>query len=612
MRPIHPLRLLLGALLLTVTTSCLQAQAPPAAPIQVDPPAPANTAWRFQTRPGEFRGSWVHWEDYVSPAAIEATVAKAKRAGLNVLLPLANYPHQAMWRSAMLPTNPNVPEGFDPLRALVVAAHDAGLQVHPYLVTLHGGLNKHPGLDPEWFVVDRQGRRVDNWLNPAHPGVREFWTKIFLEVVQTGVDGISYDYIRHEYNSDYDYSDFTRRRFMEEQGYDPLVGRDTSGTTSGMRLLRNAWHQGAGAAALTETRTFLDLAGYHPTPVEAANLSQLSRRTVLVAGNLYADHLSAAVANELARFVRSGGALVILDGPSAARLSPQFAEAVGLSGASTGAAGPISVIPGDPADELWAELPASLEVAEGTCYPAAELAGATALAQMADGRPAVAWQTYGLGTVVTINYRIYAGATGRDRGQQQLLANIVDWLTERHELVNTAKATVRPEVPMTWSEWRTAQVTEMVRQISTAVRAARPEIIVSAAGGTRRSDVTGLHRDGLDWLRKGYVDFLCAMAYQRELPAFQKRLTEELAPLAGTGLDDRLYAGVASFWLEARPQQVVAQVEAARAAGLRGVCFFAFENINQAAIDGLRAGPFAQDAPVPFTMVPPAGALPGR
>jgi uncharacterized lipoprotein YddW (UPF0748 family) len=333
----------------------------------------------------EFRGSWVHWEDYRSPEAIARTVARARRAGLNVLLPLANYPHQAMWRGAVLPVNPQVAPGFDPLRELVRQGHRAGLQIHPYLVMLNAGLSKPPGTDPAWYVLDTKGQRVGGWLNAAHPGVREYLTGLVADLAATGVDGIQYDYMRHEYNTDYDYSDFTRNLFLAEHGFDPLG-------------------------------------------------------------------------------LRQGGL-------------------------------------------------GSAEV---------------------------------------------------------------------------------------WDQWRTAQVTELARRCSLAARRVNPELVLSAAGGTQRDDLAAVRRDGRTWLQRGIVDFVCPMAYLTDEEAFRRRLQRELEPLEDPRLRQVVFSGLGFYKFPDQPQRLVRQVQIARAAGLRGMCVFAFEHLSEAAITQLAAGPFQQPARVPW------------
>jgi uncharacterized lipoprotein YddW (UPF0748 family) len=352
---------------------------------------PGTPRLRFAPAPGEFRGAWLHWQDFRSADAIARTVARARAIGLNVLLPLANYPDQAMWQSRLLPLNHDVAPGFDPLRELVRQAHAAGIQVHPYLIMLNGGLTKHPSIQPDWYAVRRDGQRADGWLNPSHPGVRRFLSALAADLAQTGADGVMYDYIRWDSGGDYDYSEATRRACQAETGIDPLT------------------------------------------------------------------------------------------------------------------------ITGAPAD----------------------------------------------------------------------------WPRRR-----------------AWNAWRVAQVTELVRQCSAAARAVRPDIIISTSGGTRREDLDDVHRDARTWLDRGYVDFVCPMAYTTDNEIFRQRLRTELEPVADPRLRQTIFAGIAAYKLESDAEKVIQQVQIARDSGLRGECLFAFECLTETMVAKLAAGPFRRPARVPWTLRP--------
>lgn len=561
------------------------------------------TSWRFEPAPGEFRGAWLHWQDYRSPQAIARTVARARNAGLNVLLPLANYPHQAMWQSALVPLNPNVATGFDPIRELVRQAHAAGIQIHPYLVMLHGGLTKHPAFQADWYARDAAGRTVSNWLDPSCPEVREFLSGLVCELALAGVDGVHYDYIRHEYDSDYGYGEATRRRFLAEHGFDPLALRQPGGGGSGMRVLRTAWHRGTGQRHFAAQQAFLSRAGYRPAPVEEDNLPALRRDTLLVCGNLYDSSLKPGTVDALLAFVSGGGAAIVLDGPIAVGGSRRLAEAVGIEGRAT-------------FDETEAEihlLGSTHPIAAGVGQvlrtrargnPCPRVADAEVVAVFADGTPAVTTRAYGRGAFVVFNFNCYESDAAYDPGILRLFANAVEWLCDERGIVNGARVgAVPPNAQAIWDQWRVEQVSGLVREITAAARAVRPDLVLSAAGGTQRSDIRRVRRDGLSWLRRGDVYFLCPMAYTSDNDLFRRRLDDELAPVDEPRYRQVIFAGIGAYKMKSAPERVAQQVQIARAKGLRGVCFFAFEDLTDAMIAGLRTGPFAAPAPVPWRMV---------
>ncbi|NUQ00723.1 MAG: family 10 glycosylhydrolase, partial [Armatimonadetes bacterium] len=547
---------------------------------------------------GEFRGAWLHWQDYVSPQAIARTVQRARRARLNVLLPLANYPDQAMWQSRLIPVNGAVRPGFDPLCELVAQAHAAGLQIHPYLLMLNGGLTRHPAIKPDWYAVDARGRRVGGWLNPSHPEVREFLCGLVAEVAATGVDGIHYDYIRHEDGADYDYSDLSRQKFHAEHGFDPLALRDGTGGT-GMRLLKTDFHLSSGAGYLAQQQAFLSNAGFRPDTVLEANLAKLRRDTVLVAGNLYSGRVRGETIDAMMRFAEGGGVVVILDGPEITTYSQRFTAAVGLGGKGYFGDRLARLTVLDAPEGLTEGLPRQLEfTARGNACP--NLGEATLLALFDDGTPAITLKSHGLGWFLVFNFHCYQGQAADDPSLVQLFAGLVDRLAERAGIVNTARLSGRL-MPATWDRWRLEQVSSLVRQMTATARQVRPDIITSAAGGTQREDLTRFRRDGLSWLRANHVQFLCPMAYTTDNTLFARRLEAELRPVDDPALRRMIFAGIGVYKSPGSVRKWLQQIQIARSKGLRGVCFFAFEDLSDALINALAAGPFSSPAAVPWS-----------
>ncbi|HID00431.1 MAG TPA: hypothetical protein EYP05_03725 [Piscirickettsiaceae bacterium] len=551
--------------------------------------------------PGEFRGAWVHWRDYVSPAAIQRTIAKAKRARLNVLLPLANYPDNLMYRSTLLPLNRQVAPGFDPLPALVQAAHAAGIEVHPYFVLCQAGLTKIARNHPDWWVQDAEGRANPNWIDPAKPAVREFLTRLVTDVVRTGVDGVHFDYIRYAEEPQYCYDPYCRAKFAQEYGIDPLELVKPGGAKAGLYLLRTEFQRREGAYLFRALQRFLRGVGLRPTIIGPRQVRSLSSRSVLLAGNLYQRRVPGWVVDDLINFAARGGGVIILDGPEIVRISRRLAQAIGL----------------DEATYLWPRqtvlYPLGFHpVTQGVeafstrvrGNPCARATTAIVLVRLAGGMPAVTWQPFREGDFLVFNFHCYEGESGRNSAVQRLLANAVDWLRRKRGIrgFSTLSAAERQRLRRAWDEWRCRQVTELVAQMSAALRSLRPDLIVSAAGGTQEADKRTLFRDGKTWLEWGLVTYLCPMAYTRDNRVFQRRLARELEPLPPQ-YRWRLYAGIGVYKMTRIPQRAIEQVWLARRVGLRGVCFFSFEYLTEGMVRRLRQGPFRQEVPVPWRIV---------
>ncbi|MCC7491907.1 MAG: family 10 glycosylhydrolase [Fimbriimonadaceae bacterium] len=585
-----------------VQSSSAVRPAPPVAALLPAVTLPRPTGYRLVAAPGEFRGAWLHWQDYVSAGAIARTIQRARRARLNALLALANYPHQAMWQSQTIPVNPAVAPGFDPLRELARQAHAARIQVHPYLVMLHGGLTRHPGLQPDWFALDAQGRRVGGWLNPAHPGVREFLAALVSEVAATGVDGVHYDYIRHEYDTDYDYSELSRRRFQEEHGFDPLLlktGGQTGG--SGMRLLQTSFHTGSGSGYFREVQQFVRQAGYRPPLLPEQWLPALAPGNLVVAANLYSGRVKGSTVDALLRFVDRGGVALILDGPEITTVSQPFTAALGLGGKAYFGDRPLQLrlLPGS--EPIAAGVDPVIRT-RGRGNPCPQAGDAQILAAFDDGLPAITLKAYGRGHFAVVNFHCYQGAAATDGQVLQLFANLVDWLTGLHGIVNTTRFETGDlrQGPARWEQWRIDQVSALVRYCTSAARQVRPDIITSAAGGTQREDLSRVKRDGLTWLRRNDVQFLCPMAYTTDNSLFARRLAQELEPVADGAERSFLFAGIGVYKSPSSAQRWCEQIAIARRAGFKGVCLFAFEDLNDSLLNALAKGPFRQAAAVPW------------
>jgi uncharacterized lipoprotein YddW (UPF0748 family) len=153
--------------------------------------------------------------------------------------------------------------GGDPLRALVAAAHAAGLRVHAWVNVLSLASHRDgpllAALGPAAPMVDRRGRSVLDypnlelpapdsaflrfgtpavWIDPAAPGVANALSAVFAELVARypELDGLHLDYIRHPdvlpfspgsrfgVGLDFGYGEATRARFRAETALEAPLG----------------------------------------------------------------------------------------------------------------------------------------------------------------------------------------------------------------------------------------------------------------------------------------------------------------------------------------------------------------------------------------------------
>lgn len=123
-------------------------------------------------------------------------------------------------------------------------------------------------------------------------------------------------------------------------------------------------------------------------------------------------------------------------------------------------------------------------------------------------------------------------------------------------------------------QWRVRIITRTVRDVAALVRDMRPETRISAAVyGSYPSCIRSVGQDWGAWLSDGTVDFVCPMNYTADLSQF-KLLVERQAMLPGAR--GRLFPGIGVTAAQSRLHavQVIDQIAATRAIGLRGAVLF--------------------------------------
>lgn len=124
-----------------------------------------------------------------------------------------------------------------------------------------------------------------------------------------------------------------------------------------------------------------------------------------------------------------------------------------------------------------------------------------------------------------------------------------------------------------WDQWRRDQVTDTVRDIVAACRAARPGVIMSAAvWRTPQSGHDRFLQDVPRWYRQGLLDWAFPMIYTRDATTFRRELAANLVGHSRT----QILPGIGSYLHEKDPAQTARQVETSRSAGASGFGLFAY------------------------------------
>ncbi len=125
-------------------------------------------------------------------------------------------------------------------------------------------------------------------------------------------------------------------------------------------------------------------------------------------------------------------------------------------------------------------------------------------------------------------------------------------------------------------KYRAGRVTAAVEEISAAIRAIKPDVVISAAvfSGPEEDVYRSVGQDWPTWVERGYLDALMPMAYQYDLGVYEqtverivKRVHGRIPVYAGIGL--RSSSGVIRY-----PEELDLKIDATRRLGAAGFCTF--------------------------------------
>lgn len=121
-----------------------------------------------------------------------------KASGLRVLMPyVTTTAGTAVYPSEIVPTS--LYSEWDPLRFLMRAARDRGLQVYPVPCVMACGKAEPQGIlrqHPEWAIRDADGRPIGH-ISPCNPQARAWVVSVMKEIVEKyEPDGLLLDYLR--------------------------------------------------------------------------------------------------------------------------------------------------------------------------------------------------------------------------------------------------------------------------------------------------------------------------------------------------------------------------------------------------------------------------------
>ena len=132
-----------------------------------------------------------------------------------------------------------------------------------------------------------------------------------------------------------------------------------------------------------------------------------------------------------------------------------------------------------------------------------------------------------------------------------------------------------------YENWERGNIDDLVKRVHDATKARRPRVQISAAvWRANRRYRAAIKQDWTYWAREGWLDFVVPMDYTADMGRFTSDLDEQIPNVAG---QIPLAAGIGTY-LQKSPEDVVKQIEIARAKGADGYVLFAYNDDNIDAI----------------------------
>lgn len=142
-----------------------------------------------------------------------------------------------------------------------------------------------------------------------------------------------------------------------------------------------------------------------------------------------------------------------------------------------------------------------------------------------------------------------------------------------------------------WKDFRTANITAVVKAVAERVHKECPGVKVSAATfRNAKSDPYEVGQDWSAWCRNGWLDFVCNMDYEDSYAMFRSQVTMQKDVIGKA----KLYPGIglSCFMSDGNESvRLAKQIEIVRQLGLEGFTVFNFDRTAERVLPELRTGP---------------------
>ncbi len=131
-----------------------------------------------------------------------------------------------------------------------------------------------------------------------------------------------------------------------------------------------------------------------------------------------------------------------------------------------------------------------------------------------------------------------------------------------------------------YAQFQRQQVTDLVKRVYKGVKAIKPNAIISAAVFANDEDAArSKYQDWKQWLRLGWLDVICPMAYTPETEAFRRLIGNAVKQSSGK----QIWAGIGAYKQTA--DSAIEKIQASRELGAQGFVLFSYDSAVKASPD---------------------------
>jgi uncharacterized lipoprotein YddW (UPF0748 family) len=160
-----------------------------------------------------------------------------------------------------------------------------------------------------------------------------------------------------------------------------------------------------------------------------------------------------------------------------------------------------------------------------------------------------------------------------DRFRLWLLPQLTDDERARFAALESDPLVYADSFPSRYSDFRRAQITDLVERIYYGVKKRNPNVVVSADVFANAKDAyENRFQDWPSWLRRGFLDVAALMAYSTDTQIFR----EQIRVAVEAGGRDHIWAGIGAYRQPA--DSTVEKIRAARELGARGIVLFSYNS----------------------------------